>query len=98
MITLQVIGAALAGIILGVLIGFWVRRRMVESQVDSINEYSKKIINEAHKKAKTIKKEAMLRSKDNLYQMKLDFEKETKEKKEQLQSALMRIWLFGTQS
>ncbi|MFC1824913.1 ribonuclease Y [Thermodesulfobacteriota bacterium] len=84
MITIQLIIAAVAGIILGVLIGFWTRKRIVEAQFDSINNYSKKIINEAHRKAKTMKKEAVLRAKDTLYQMKLDFEKETKEKKEQI--------------
>ena len=59
MITIQLIIVAVAGIILGVLIGFWTRKRIVEAQFDSINNYSKKIINEAHSKAKTLKKEAM---------------------------------------
>ena len=92
MTLIQIIGAALAGIIFGVIIGFWTRKKIVESQFDSINNYSKKIINEAHRKAKTIKKEAMLKAKDTLYQMKLDFEKETKEKKDQLQVQEKRLF------
>ena len=92
MITIQLIIVAVAGIILGVLIGFWTRKRIVEAQFDSINNYSKKIINEAHSKAKTLKKEAMLRAKDTLYQMKLDFEKDTKEKKGQLQAQERRLF------
>ena len=92
MSTVQMIGAVLAGIILGVFIGIWVRKRIVESQIDSIKDYSKKIVNEAHKKAKNIKKEAMLHAKDTLYRMKLDFEKETKEKKEQLQAMERRLF------
>jgi ribonuclease Y len=92
MITIEMIGIILAGIALGGIIGFWARRRIVESQVDSVKKYSQKVINEAHRKAKTIRKEAMLRAKDNLYQMKLDFEKETKEKKEQLLASERRLF------
>jgi ribonuclease Y len=86
------IGAVLAGILIGLVIGFWTRKRVVEKQFDSIRNYSKKIINEAHKKAKTIKKEAALKAKDTFYQMKLDFEKETKEKREQLQGQERRLF------
>jgi ribonuclease Y len=92
MITIQMIIATVVGIVLGVFIGLWTRKRIVEKQFESINSYSKKIINEAQREAKTIKKEAMLRAKDTLYQMKLDFEKETKEKKGQLQSQERRLF------
>ena len=92
MITIQMIIATVAGIVLGVFIGLWTRKRIVEKQFESINSYSKKIINEAHREAKTIKKEAMLRAKDTLYQMKLDFEKDTKEKKGQLQAQERRLF------
>ena len=92
MIKIQMMGLILLGISLGAIIGFWARKRIVESQLDSIQNYSQKIINEAHRKAKTIKKEALLRAKDTLYQMKLDFEKETKEKRDQLQSMERRLF------
>jgi len=88
----QAIGMTIAGITLGVLVGIWARKKIVESQFDSIKSYSKKIINEAHRKAKSLKKEAMLKAKDTLYQMKLDFEKETKEKREQLQAQERRLF------
>jgi len=92
MITIQWVVAILAGIILGIPIGVWVRKRIIEKEFDSIKNYSKKIINEAHRKAKTVKKEAVLRAKDTLYQMKLDFEKETKEKKGQLHVQERRLF------
>jgi ribonuclease Y len=88
----QIIGVTLAGLVFGVLIGFWTRKKIVESRFESIKNYSKKIINEAHRKAKNLKKEAMVRAKDNLYQMKLDFENETKEKREQLQALERRLF------
>ncbi|MBU1903551.1 MAG: ribonuclease Y [Proteobacteria bacterium] len=68
----------------GVLIGFFVRKKLVESRIEAIEEYSRKILAEAQKEAKTTKKEAALQAKDTLYQMKVEFEKETKEKKENM--------------
>jgi ribonuclease Y len=92
MITVNIIISAVLGIILGAFIGFWIRKRIIERQYESIKSYSKKIINEAHRKAKTVKKEAMLRAKDTIYQMKLDFEKETREKRGQLQTQERRLF------
>jgi ribonuclease Y len=88
----EIFGFTLGGIILGGIIGFLARKKIVEKRLESINDYSKNILNEAYKKAKSIKKEAMLRAKDTLYQMKLDFERETKEKGEQLQTHERRLF------
>jgi ribonucrease Y len=84
--------ALIAGLVLGLAVGFWGRKRIVEKQYDSIRNYSKKIINEAHKRAKAVKKEAAIRAKDTVFQMKLEFEKETKEKKEQLLAQERRLF------
>lgn len=81
-IYLIVIG--LAGLGIGLAGGFLVRKKLVESRIESVESYSRKILAEAHKEAKSIKKEAALQAKDTLYQMKVEFEKETREKKEQL--------------
>jgi ribonuclease Y len=81
---IYIIGIALLGLIAGMPFGFFLRKRIVESRVASIEQYSRKILAEAQKEAKTTKKEAALQAKDSIYQMKLEFEKETKEKKEQL--------------
>ena len=81
---IQIIGIFVVGILLGLLFGFWTRKRVVERQYDSIRNYSKKIINEAHKRSKALKREAAIRTKDTLYQMNLEFDRETKEKKEQM--------------
>lgn len=88
---IQIVVSILVGALMGLLVGFWIRKRIVEKQYDSIREYSRKIINEAHKKAKAIKREAALRAKDTFYQMKVDFEKESKEKREQLQIQEKRL-------
>ncbi|NQU16082.1 MAG: ribonuclease Y [Desulfobacteraceae bacterium] len=81
---MQIVGIILLGLAAGIPLGVFVRKKIVESRVDSIEQYSKKILADAQKEAKTIKKEAALQAKDTLYQTKIEFEKETKEKKEQL--------------
>ncbi|MBW1869645.1 MAG: DUF3552 domain-containing protein, partial [Deltaproteobacteria bacterium] len=73
-----------AGLVAGVVIGFFIRKGLVESRVEAIEKYSKKVLAEAQKEAKTTKREAALQAKDTLYHMKVEFEKETKEKKESL--------------
>ncbi|MBW1851611.1 MAG: ribonuclease Y, partial [Deltaproteobacteria bacterium] len=64
----------------------------VESRIDAIEKYSKKVMADAQKEAKSIKKEAALQAKDSAYQMKLEFEKETKGKKDQLQVQEKRLF------
>ena len=76
----------------GVLIGFLLRKKVVESRIDAIEKYSKKVMADAQKEAKSIKKEAALQAKDSAYQMKLEFEKETKGKKDQLQVQEKRLF------
>jgi ribonuclease Y len=83
-------GVTLA-LVLGILIGFFIRKKFTESKVESIEALSKKIVEEAKKEAETVKKEAMLQAKDSLYQMKLEFEKETKERRQEIQEQEKRV-------
>ncbi len=76
---------ALIGLVVGVFVGFVARKRFMESRLLSIEKVSEKILTEAQKEANNLKKEAALQAKDTLYQMKVEFEKETREKSEQLQ-------------
>jgi len=83
---------ALIAIIAGAGIGIVVRKRMLENKLDSAEDYSRKLILDASKQAETIRKEAQLQAKDKLYQMKLDFEDETKSRKKELQSQERRLF------
>jgi len=78
--TLVAIGTGIAGLFGGMLI----RRLIIEARLESLDKISKKIIEDAHKEAKTIKKEADFQAKDLLYQMKQDFETETRGRKQEL--------------
>jgi ribonucrease Y len=84
-------GGLLLALLFGILIGFVIRKKFTESKVESIENLSKKIVEEAKKEAETVKKEAMLQAKDSLYQMKIEFEKETKERRQEILDQEKRI-------
>ncbi len=69
---------------LGFLGGFFYRKYLTDSHLESLESLGKKILDEARKEAETIKKEAHLQAKDQLYQMKLEFEKESQERRQEL--------------
>jgi len=92
MMITQFVIIAIAGVIAGAVIGVIVRKKMVESKLDSAEEYSRKVMLEASKQAETIRKEAQLQAKDKLYQMKLEFEEETRSRRKELQNQEKRLF------
>jgi len=56
----------------------------MESHIGSLETLGKRILDDAGKEAEAIKKEAKLQAKDHLYQIKVDFEKETHERRQEL--------------
>ncbi len=66
---------------LGFLAGFFYRKYLIESHVESLEALGKKILDEARKEAEGIKKETRLQAKDQLLQLKADFERETQERR-----------------
>jgi len=92
MLITQFVIIAIAGVIAGAVIGVIVRKKMVESKLDSAEEYSRKVMLEASKQAETIRKEAQLQAKDKLYQMKLEFEEETRSRRKELQNQEKRLF------
>jgi len=66
---------------LGFLLGFFYRKYLMDSHLESLEVLGKKILDEARKEADNIKKEARLQTKDQLYQLKRDFEQETQERR-----------------
>jgi len=92
MLVTPLVIVALIAIIAGVVIGIVVRKKVLENKLDSAEDYSRKLILEASKQAETIRKEAQLQAKDKLYQMKLDFENETKSRTKELQRQERRLF------
>jgi ribonuclease Y len=77
--------------LIGILLGYLIRKIFTETKVKTAESLAKKIILEAEKEAENKKKEALLESKESLYKLKAEFEKETHEKRNEVQNLEKRI-------
>lgn len=73
------------------LLAFWIRTRLTAGKISAAHDEARKIVEDAQKESDTIRKEAKLHAKDQLYQMKVDFETETKEIRSELRSLEKRL-------
>jgi ribonuclease Y len=87
MIILVVIGL----IALGVLLGYLLRQRLFKNRQSSSEMLSARIVDEAKKESETIKKEAVIQAKENLLKVKTEFEKDTRERKSELENLEKKI-------
>ncbi|MHB8769412.1 MAG: ribonuclease Y [Syntrophales bacterium] len=82
------IAAALAA---GVAVGYVFRQRLSRKKLESSESLSARIIDEAKKEAETIKKEAVLQAKENLLKAKTEFERDSRERKGELDALERRL-------
>ena len=69
---------AIIAAILGIVIGFFLRKSMAEKKIRSAEDYAVKIIEDANKDAETKKKELLVEAKDEIFKMKSDLDRENK--------------------
>lgn len=92
----MIIGLAELAIVLivavvGVVVGYLLRKRVVESRVAEAETLSKRILREAEKEAETKRKEAELEAKEFAFQAKADLERESKGRRQELQNLERRL-------
>lgn len=87
MIALVILGS----VAVGVLLGYALSRKLSRKKLESSENLSARIIAEAKKEAETIKKEAVLQTKENLLKAKTEFEKDTRERKIDLDNLERRL-------
>jgi ribonucrease Y len=71
-------------IVAGFAAGFFYRKLAMERRQGSLEALGTKILDEARKEAEATKKEARIQAKDQLLQMKVDFDKETHERRQEV--------------
>ena len=81
----------LAVMLAGIVIGYIFKNILSAKKIKSSESLATRIVEEAKKEAETIKKEAILQAKENLLKIKADFDKETKDRKNDLDSLEKRI-------
>ncbi|MGM9649064.1 MAG: ribonuclease Y [Butyricicoccaceae bacterium] len=88
---IQIIIAAIIGIVAGVLAGFTYRKRIAEKEIGSAEEEAKRIINDSIKAAENKKREAILEAKDEIHKSRADLEREIRERRAEAQKTERRL-------
>ena len=82
---------AVAGILLGILVGFAIRKAIAEKKIGSAEKEASKIVSEAQKEAETSKKEALISAKEDILRQRNEAEKELKERRNEINRQERRI-------
>ena len=79
------------GALIGIIIGYAVRKYIAEGKLKSAEELSKKIVTDAQKEAENKKKELLLEAKDEIHKLRIEQENEFKLRRNEVQQAEKRI-------
>ena len=79
------------GILAGIVVGYILKQIFSAKKIKSSENLAARIVEEAKKESETIKKESMLQAKEALLKMKSDFDRESKERKNDLDGLEKRI-------
>jgi ribonuclease Y len=82
---------ALPSLVIGLVIGYFLRRYIAHLKVTSAKETAEDILKEAQKEAEARKREAVLETKDQLFKERSNFERETRERRSELQRLEKRL-------
>lgn len=88
---IELICTTILALIIGLIAGYWLRRRSAESQIGSAEAEARKIINDAEKLIETKKKEAMLEAKEDIHQMRQELDRDTKDRRNELSRQERRL-------
>lgn len=81
----------LIGLMAGTAVGYLLRQTLSKKKMAASQNLSARIIDEAKKEAENIKKESILQAKENLLKVKTEFERESKERRNDLDNLEKRI-------
>ena len=82
---------ALPSLFIGIVSGYFLRRYLAKIKVASAKETAENILKEAQKEAEAKKREAFLETKDQLFKERSNFERETRERRGELQRLEKRL-------
>ena len=83
--TILAIFIVLAGLVIGVLVGWFARKTVAEKTIGSAEIEAKRIIQNAQAEAEAKRREVVVAAKEEVMQLRNEFEKETKERRNELQ-------------
>ncbi len=85
------VGAAIVGIVLGVVVGVVYRKKVAEAEIGSAEQEAMRIVSDAMKNAEAKKKEAILEGKDEVHRLRNEAEREISDRRKEVQRQERRI-------
>lgn len=82
---------AILGAIIGILIGYFIRKTIGEGKINNAEELAKRIIDDAERDGEAHKKELLLEVKEEIHRLRTEAEKENRERRLELQKLERRI-------
>ncbi|WP_041638421.1 ribonuclease Y [Anoxybacillus flavithermus] len=87
----ETIISALLALVVGAVVGFFVRKSIAEAKIGGARVAAKQIIEEAKREADALKKEALLEAKDEIHKLRVEAEREIRERRSELQKQENRL-------
>ncbi|MCI2255502.1 ribonuclease Y [Domibacillus sp. PGB-M46] len=81
----------LLGLIIGVVVGYFVRKSIAESKIAGALSVADQIVEDAKREAEASKKEALLEAKDEIHKLRTETEHELRERRNELQKQENRL-------
>ena len=83
--------SSVAILIVGIVVGYWIRKSIAEKKISSAEELAKQIVQEGHRNAEVAKKEALVEAKDENHKVRQQLEQELRERRGELQKQESRL-------
>lgn len=88
---IYVIISILLTLIVGIVVGYLIRKSIAEAKISSAENLAKQIVEEAHRNAEASKKEALLEAKDEIHELRQQTEEELRERRTEVQRQENRL-------
>lgn len=88
---LQVVLVAVVTTLIGLVIGFFIRKNIAEGKIASAESQAKKIVEEAEKNAEGKKREAIVMAKEEVLKLRNEMEREIRDRRNELQRLERRL-------
>ena len=83
--------SALLGLIVGTVVGFFVRKSIAEAKIAGAKDAAEQIIDDANREADSLKKEALLEAKDEIHKFRTEAERDIRDRRSELQKQENRL-------
>ncbi|WP_347152313.1 ribonuclease Y [Peptostreptococcus anaerobius] len=90
-IIVYIIGTAAIAVIIGLLIGYVIRKNISEAKIGQAETLAEEIVEKANRDSETVKKEKLLEAKEEIHRLRTEGERENKERRNEVQKYEKRV-------